>query len=117
MKKIIKKVEVEKEFYIANDGTEFEDEEECVAYDMNFLCQNFETYDEDFNKINFESATYVVIHSDEELDDIERVCEFNGWTYDGLTETGLFRYNSSYRHDYWERVRVPLSLKDFIDFI
>ena len=117
MKIIVKKIEVEKEFYVANDGTEFEDEYECTAYDMTLLCEKFETYDEDFNRTNFESAEYVVVHSDEELNDIEKVCEFNGWVYEGITETGLYKYNSSWRRDYWEKVRIPLSLKDFIEFI
>ena len=117
MKTIIRKVEVEKEFYIANDDTEFEDEYECTAYDLELLCKSFETYDEDFNRIEFESATYVVVHSDEELDNIKKVCRFNGWICDGLIEKGLYRYDSSWRFDRWEKVRIPLFLKDFIEFI
>lgn len=117
MKTIIRKVEVEKEFYIANDGTEFEDEYKCTAYDMELLCKSFETYDEDFNRIEFESAQYVVVHSDEELDNIKKVCKFNGWVFDGLIEKGLYRYDSSWRFDRWEKVRIPLFLKDFIEFI
>lgn len=117
MKTITRKVEIEKEFYIAKDGKEFEDEYECVAYDMKLLCDSFETYDEDFNKIEFESAKYIVVHSDEELDNIDKVCDFNGWTCDGLTETGLYRYDSSWRTDRWEKVCIPIFLKDFIEFI
>lgn len=117
MKTVVRKVEVEKEFYIANDGTEFEDEYECITYDMELLCKSFETYNKDFDRIDFESAKYIVIHSEEELDNIAKVCEYNGWTVDGLEETGLYRYDNSWRYDRWEKVRIPAFLKDFIEFI
>ena len=117
MKTIIKRIEIEKEFYVANDGTEFEDEYKCVAYDMGLLYKNFEAYDEDFNRVDLGSAEYLVVHSNEELDDIKKVCIFNGWTCEGLIEIGLYKYNSYYGEECWEKIRIPISLKDFIEFI
>lgn len=117
MKAITRKVEVEKEFYIANDGKEFEDEGECLDYENEIDIKSIEAYDENFNRIDFESATYVVIHSDEEVEFIDKICDYNGWTSNGLCEVGLFRYNCNYRFDKWEKVKVPLFLKDFVEFI
>ena len=117
MKTITKKIEIEKEFYIADDGTEFEDEYECVAYDMELLCKNLEAYDENFNRVDLGSAEYLVVHCNDELDDIKKVCNFNGWTYYGLIEAGLYKYNNFYSKECWEKIRIPVSLQDSIEFI
>ena len=117
MKTITRKIEIEKEFYVANDGTEFEDECECVAYDMGLLYKSFEAYDEDFNRVDLVSAEYLVVHSNEELVNIKNVCIFNDLIYEGLIETGLYKYNGDYGEECWEKIRIPIALKDFIEFI
>lgn len=117
MKAITRKVEVEKEFYIASDGKEFEDEGECLDYENELNIKSIEAYDENFNRIDFEGATYVVVHSNEEINFIDEVCDYNGWTSNGLCEVGLFHYNCNYRFDKWEKVKIPNFLKDFVEFI
>ena len=117
MERITKMVTREEEFYVARDGKEFEDEGECLDYENELNIKSIEAYDEDFNRTYFESATYVVVHSDEELNFIDEVCDYNGWTSEGLDENGLYRYNSYYRVDKWERVKIPYFLKDFVEFI
>lgn len=117
MERITKKVLKEEEFYVAFDGKEFDNEEECRDYENELNIKSIEAYDEDFNRIDFDSATYVVIHSEAELNFIDKVCDYNGWTSDGLMETGLYRYNSSWRDDRWEKVKIPYFLKDFVEFI
>lgn len=117
MKTITRKVMLEKEYYIARDGKEFTDEDDCLNYENELNIKSIEAYDEDFNRVDFESATYVVIHSDEELDFICEVCDYNCWTVEGLNGYGLYRYNSHYTSEKWERVKFPYFLKDFIEFI
>lgn len=117
MKRITKMITREEEFYVARDGKEFEDEYECRDYENELNIKSIEAYDEDFNRIDFDSATYVVIHSDEEVNLIDEVCDYNGWTSNGLCEVGLFRYNCNYRFDKWEKVKIPNFLKDFVEFI
>lgn len=117
MERITKMITREEEFYVAKDGKEFESEDECLDYENELNIKSIEAYDEDFNRTDFEGATYVVIHSDEELNLICDVCDYNGWTSDGLCENGLYRYNHSYRDDRWEKVKIPYFLKDFIEFI
>ena len=117
MKTITKMVTREEEFYVARDGKEFSDEGECLDYENELNIKSIEAYDEDFNRTDFEGATYVVVHSDEELNFIDEVCDYNGWTSEGLNENGLYRYNSCYRVDKWERVQIPNFLKDFVEFI
>ena len=117
METIKRTVMREEEFYIAKDGKEFDDEIECLDYENELNIKSIEAYDEDFNRTDFEDATYVVIHSEAELNFIDKVCDYNGWTSDGLMETGLYRYNSSWRDDRWEKVKIPYFLKDFVEFI
>lgn len=117
MERITKKVLKEEEFYVAFDGKEFEDEDECREYENELNIKSIEAYDEDFNRIDFDSAAYVVIHSDADLYLICEVCDYNGWTSTGLCENGLYRYNSSWRDDRWEKVKIPYFLKDFVEFI
>ena len=117
MERITKIVTREEEFYVARDGKEFNDECECLDYENELNIKSIEAYDEDFNRVDFDNAEYVVIHSDEEINLIDETCEYNGWTSNGLCEVGLFRYNSNYRFDKWEKVKIPNFLKDFVEFI
>ena len=117
MKTIKRKVLREEEIYIARDGKEFDDEGECLDYENELNIKSIEAYDEEFNKTDFEGAAYVVIRSDEEIEFIAEVCEYNGWTSEGLDEVGLFHYNYSYRRDKWEKVIIPHFLKDLVEFI
>lgn len=117
MKTITKIVTREEEFYVAIDGKEFSDEIECLAYENKLNTKSIEAYDENFNRVNFDMAEYVVIHSDEEVELIDEVCDYNGWTSNGLCEVGLFRYNCDYRFDKWEKVKIPNFLKNFVEFI
>lgn len=117
MERITKIITREEEFYVARDGKEFSDEDECLNYENKLNIKSIEAYDDDFNRTDYENATYVVIHSDEELDLICEVCGYNGWTSEGFCENGLYRLNCGYRVDKWERVKIPNFLKDFVEFI
>ena len=116
MKTITKMITREEEFYIAKDGKEFNDEGECLDYENELNIKSIEAYDKNFNKVDFEGAIYVVIRSDEEMNFIDEVCDYNGWTSEGLCELGLFRFNSDYRVDKWEKVKIPNFLKDLVEF-
>lgn len=49
-----------KTVYIANDGTEFENEEECLQYESSFtaMCEFVQFYDRDFNPIAWNPEDY-----------------------------------------------------------
>lgn len=117
MKTITKMITREEEFYVARDGKEFDNESKCLDYENELNIKSIEAYDEDFNRTDFEGATYVVIHSDEEVKLIDEVCDYNGWSSEGLNSCGLYHYYSSYRVDEWKKVKIPHFLKDFIEFI
>ena len=98
----IKKLK-EVEFYRAFDGKEFESEYDCIDYEKNLKMQTIEAYDENFERMEFEGSKYVVVHSEEEIDLIEEICDYNGWTYEGIDSIGLYCYDYSryYHKNQW----------------
>ena len=56
MKTITRKVLREEEFYIAEDGKEFDDKGECLDYENELNIKSIEAYDENFNRTDFEGA-------------------------------------------------------------
>jgi hypothetical protein len=117
MEAFTKKVLKEVEFYRAFDGKEFERDDECIDYEMTLKMQSIEAYDEDFERMEFEGAKYVVVHSEEEIDLIEEICDYNGWIYEGIDSVGLFRYNGERYWDRWEKVKIPHFLMPFVKLI
>lgn len=117
MEAFTKKVLKEVEFYRAFDGKEFERDDECIDYEMSLKMESIEAYDEDFEKTEFEGAKYVVVHSEEELNLIDEICDYNGWTSDGICEVGLYQYSNDRYYDRWEKVKIPKALLPFVEVI
>lgn len=97
--------------YVADDGTEFDTEQDCLDYEQKQMKikDNFILYDKDFNKINDINDTdnyeYIYI-----ISDVQGVAEYlHYWVgfSDGLNDTGLFWLNDEGE---WE------SVNDLIDY-
>lgn len=117
MEAFTKEVLKEVEFYRAFDGKEFEREDECIDYEISLKMQSIEAYNENFEKTEFEGAEYVVVHSEEDIDLIEEICDYNGWTYEGINSIGLYRYSNDRYYDRWEKVKIPGALLPFVEII
>lgn len=117
MEAFTKKVLKEVEFYRAFDGKEFERDDECIDYEMSLKMQSIEAYDEDFLRTEFEGAEYVVVRSEEDIDLIEEICDYNGWTYEGINSIGLYRYSNDRYYDRWEKVKIRGELLPFVEII
>ena len=115
MEKIIKKIEVEQEFYVAYDGTEFNDEDECAYYEDEFRRTKILCYDSNMKKCDFEDAEWVVVRNDEDFNNIADTCEFNGWDYAGICENGIYN-RSAYGWNEWKKVVFPVSIKNLVEF-
>ena len=117
MEAFTKKVLKEVELYKAFDGKEFERDDECIDYEMSLKMESIEAYNEDFERTEFEGAKYVVVHSEEDIDLIEEICDYNGWTYEGINSIGLYRYSNDRYYDRWEKVKIPGTLLPFVEII
>ena len=96
--------------YVADDGMEFDTEQECLDYEREQMKikDNFVLYDKDFNKIgidDIESYEYLYV-----ISDVQGVVKYlRCWVgiCDGLNDTGLFWLNDKGE---WE------SVNDLIDY-
>lgn len=92
MKTEIKEVTVEQKIYIAEDGTEFTDEDACGDYELGLLEKTLKCYDEDYNKCDIRSATYVNLITCADVENFRKVSDCLGLDTDGIDKPGLYRY-------------------------
>ena len=96
--------------YVANDGTEFDTEQECLDYEREQMKikENFVLYDKDFNKIDInDTDNYEYLYI---ISDVQKVAEYlHYWVgfCDGLNDIGLFWLNDEGE---WK------SVNDLIDY-
>ena len=96
--------------YKANDGTMFNDEDECLRYELEQAVKNsrFVIYNADGEEINIldvgaddalSNAEYVTVESEESLAAYNNLCEFYG--YYAIESTGHWYYDHD--EDEWMR--------------
>jgi len=82
--------------YVADDGMEFDTEQECLDYEREQMKikENFVLYDKDFNKIDInDTDNYEYLYI---ISDVQGVAEYlRYWVgfCDGLDDTGLYWLN------------------------
>ena len=95
-----------KKVYIADDGTEFTTEKECLEYEkkMEDIPHSFIIYDKQLNVISVEDyndVNYIYILRDADTV-IEYLSDIFGWVIEGITGEGIYAYNDD---EYcWEAV-------------
>lgn len=99
MKTEVRKVEIEREVYIAEDGTVFEDEDECVDYEYEANEKSLNLYDPEYNKTDFENCHFVDLCTDEDVKKFESVCKVYGLSSRGADKPGLYMWNKCYGPD------------------
>ena len=93
MKTEIRKVTVEQEVYIAEDGTVFTDENECVDHEYNILLKTFECFDQNYKPTDIESCCFLKIAYDDAVNNFKQVCEYIGITSKGVDKRGIYLYS------------------------
>lgn len=107
-----KKVEVTQIVYIADDGTEFENKDDCEEYETRKLGEGLNCYNSDFNKVGFEECIYINLITEEDVETAKRLCDYYSVTDNGLDKPGVYRYIDEYcDSEQW------LSLDDVIFYI
>lgn len=93
MKTEIRKVTVEKEVYIADDGMEFEDEYDCEAYEMRLIGKRLKMYDYKFEKsCSAGDCYYVKLDTNKEVDWFIALCRYEGIASKGINGPGTYQY-------------------------
>ena len=108
MKTEIRKITIDREVYIAEDGREFENEGSCELYEMQLLEKRFKMYDIHVLETNdIESCFYVKLDTQEDVDAFITCDAYNDMTTDGLEGPGVYFYNE---HDYkWTNMTEIMS--------
>lgn len=92
--------------YVANDGTEFTTEQECLEYEKKLedISYSFILFNKQLKVTsveNYNDAEYIYI-----LQDVKTVIEYlsvtYGWCIEGIVGEGIYVYN--YDKDCWEAV-------------
>lgn len=95
-----RKVTVEQEVYIADDGTEFLDEDKCQDYEFEKLRKTFECYDHEYNDADVDTAMFVNLPTEAIVKNFHEVCGVYGTVSDGVDKPGLYIY-TEYQGGCW----------------
>lgn len=93
MKTVTKKITVKKEVYIADDGSEFDDIDECEAYEMRQTGKSLKMYS--YSRVPcelVENCWYVKLDTQDEILSFINLCKFDGVSHRGVNEPGVYMY-------------------------
>lgn len=93
MKIETRKVMIEQDVYIAEDGTEFEDQDDCEAYETRLIGKRLKMYTHSHIRTDrTEHCWYAKLDTQEEANDFITLCKFEGITALGVQGPGVYMY-------------------------
>lgn len=99
MKIETREITVTKDVYIADDGTVFHNKYDCESYEYGLIEKTIEFYDQNLNKCDFDSCTYVKLVTEKDVENLIRMCEYSGCFITGIDSPGLYMFDD--RSDGW----------------
>lgn len=85
--------------YIANDGMEFRDEDECEGYEMLIVEKSLRFYTHDFKRGTLDNCSYVNLVTEQDVNSIKVLCLYHGISSKDIDEPGVYWYND--RRNCW----------------
>ena len=89
--------------YIADDGTEFDNEWDCGDYEWRqnhkalnsiiFLDENNNVLNDPMSDETYNNAETIVVPTDEAAKELRELGEYCGWFYDSITSAGTWVFN------------------------
>lgn len=84
---------IEEEVYIADDGKEFDDEDDCKAYEVTKACENLKMYNYSGIKTNnVENCWYVKLDTFTDTMTFIEICSYDGVSHKGIDGPGVYMY-------------------------
>ena len=109
MKISTKQITVEKEIYIAEDGTEFDDQDHCEAYENSLIGKRLKMYSYDYSPCeSVDECCYAKLGTEEDVQAFVDLCEYDGISHRGITTPGLYMYSEG-RYGFANEAWVNLS--------
>lgn len=95
MKIEMREIIINREVYIANDGTEFDDYDECAGYEIELLEKTLSFYDEQLNESTLNGCLFVKLATRKDVDAFIALCEWHGITARGIADEGVYSYSEA----------------------
>lgn len=102
-----KEVVIIKDIFVACDGTEFEDEDDCIDYECKLAENKLSCYDEEFEKVDLDGCDYVDATTEESLKLFRELCKHYGFDQTGISGIGLYWYEP--KSDTWVNISQIMS--------
>lgn len=88
-----KQIIIEQAVYVADDGTEFDDEDDCRAYEFRLIGKRLKMYDYSSDPCSsVDSCWYVKFDTVEDVMSFIELCKFDGISYRGVDVPGVYMY-------------------------
>lgn len=113
-----RQVTVEQEVYIAEDGAEFDDEDDCEAYENALVGQRLKMYD--YNEMPCDSlgeCWYVKLDTQEEINSFMTLCDYMGVHRSGIKEPGVYMYTEGTGCTWTNISEVIKSIEESEDYV
>ena len=97
-------IQTEVSVYIAEDGTEFDCEDDCESYEIRLIEKRLVMYNHRLEKVDtVDSCQYAKLSTPKEVDDFIAVCKYEGVSCGGIKSPGLYTYAEGVygRKDAW----------------
>ena len=101
-----KKIMVEQDVYISDDGKEFLSKRECLEYEYELLKKSIEGYDYKLRKSDVDECDIVNLKTEEDVKNFIKVFDEEGYEYDGIDKPGLYIYGAN---DIWVNIDEVIS--------
>lgn len=93
MREETRQVIVEQTVFVANDGKEFDDEDDCKAYEVNCSAKNLEMYNYSNVKTdNIDNCWYVKLSTTSDITTFIEFCKYEGVSHRGIDAPGVYMY-------------------------
>jgi hypothetical protein len=92
MKEEKRTITTEVTYWIADDGTEYTNQDECVAYEQWHVTkmQEFLGYDENFERVEISGWKYVIVPTESDVNTLNTLFKYYGYSYSEFTDTGVY---------------------------
>lgn len=93
MKTEFREVVVKQPVYIADDGREFDDEDECADYEFNLLEASLTYYNNEVEVTDdVEGCYFINLSTATDVKRFKKICDTCGCTTDGIDKPGVYMY-------------------------
>lgn len=104
MKTEYREVTVKQEVYIAEDGREFRDIEECKEHELHLLENSINMYDAEYKKTDFDSCIYAHLITEDDVERFKKLCthQYYRMSTSGIDKPGIYMLdNCSITNNSW----------------